>query len=74
MPPPSERTGAEILCVGSELLLGSIVNSNARDNTVRAVCISVTFIMATEKPCENNFEFTRSVRAQIVRFNFLDDR
>ncbi len=30
MPPPSERTGAEILCVGSELLLGSIVNSNAR--------------------------------------------
>ena len=25
-----ERTGAEILCVGSELLLGSIVNSNAR--------------------------------------------
>ncbi len=29
-PSPSERTGAEILCVGSELLLGSIVNTNAR--------------------------------------------
>ena len=30
MPPPSQRIGAEILCVGSELLLGSIVNTNAR--------------------------------------------
>lgn len=30
MPPPSQRIGTEILCVGSELLLGSIVNTNAR--------------------------------------------
>ena len=28
--PPADRTAAEILCVGSELLLGNIVNSNAR--------------------------------------------
>ena len=29
-PPPTETAAAEILCIGTELLLGNIVNSNAR--------------------------------------------
>ena len=41
MPSPPNRQGAELLCVGTELLLGNILNSNARWLAERLAALGV---------------------------------
>jgi nicotinamide-nucleotide amidase len=41
MPSPDNRKGAELLCVGTELLLGNILNSNARWLAERLAALGV---------------------------------
>jgi nicotinamide-nucleotide amidase len=70
MPSPPNRQGAELLCVGTELLLGNILNSNARWLAERLAALGVPHFRQ-EVVGDNRERVITAVRAASQRSRVL---